>query len=99
VVWRTVASIESATPNVTPEVTPEVGRLLQVLVGEMSRAELMICLGLKDEKHFSESYKQVAANTGMVEMTLPNKPKNRHQKYRLSAMRRAHAKQMNQGDN
>ena len=103
VVWRTVASIESATPNVnpevTPEVTPEVGRLLQVLVGEMSRAELMTCLGLKDEKHFRESYQQVAVNTGLVEMTIPNKPQSRNQKYRLSAMGRAHAEQMDQGDN
>jgi ATP-dependent DNA helicase RecG len=59
----------------------------------------MTCLGLKDEKHFRESYQQVAVNTGLVEMTIPNKPQSRNQKYRLSAMGRAHAKQMNQGDN
>lgn len=38
VVWRAVASTEATTPNITPEVAHEVGRLLQVLVGEMSRA-------------------------------------------------------------
>jgi predicted HTH transcriptional regulator len=38
VVWRAVASTEATTPDITPEVAHEVGRLLQVLVGEMSRA-------------------------------------------------------------
>lgn len=44
----------------TPEVTPEVVRMLGVLHGEMSRAQLMALLGLKDEKHFRIRYQQAA---------------------------------------
>lgn len=36
----------------TPQVTPEVTRLIDSLRGEMSRAELMAMLGLKDTEHF-----------------------------------------------
>jgi hypothetical protein len=97
VVWRTVAASVVST-EVTPEVTPEVGRLLQVLVGEMSRAELMASLGLKDEKHFRESYQQAAVTTGLVEMTIPDKPQSRNQKYRLTAAGKAYTEQKNQGD-
>jgi hypothetical protein len=93
IVWRTVAA-----SVVSTEVTPEVGRLLQVLVGEMSRAELMASLGLKDEKHFRESYQQAAVTTGLVEMTIPDKPQSRNQKYRLTAAGRAYTEQKNQGD-
>lgn len=86
VVWRTVAA-----SVVSTVVTTEVERLLQVLVGEMSRAELMASLGLKDEKHFSESYQQAAVTTGLVEMTIPDKPQSREQKYRLTAAGRPYA--------
>ena len=65
----------------TPEVTPEVRRMVSVLVGEMSRAEIMAALGLKDEKHFREHYQQNAIRAGLIEMTIPDKPKSRSQKY------------------
>ncbi|MCW5589032.1 MAG: hypothetical protein KIT27_05140 [Legionellales bacterium] len=45
---------------ITEQVTPEVKKLLTILQGEMSRAELMVALGLKDEKHFREYYQQTA---------------------------------------
>ena len=73
------------TPEATPEVTPEVGRLLGALTGEMSRAELMAALGLKDEKHFRERYQQAGVASGMVEMTLPETPQSPRQRYRLTA--------------
>src|SRR5690625_405379 len=73
-----------AVPEVTPEVTPEVGRLLAVFQGEMGRAELMKALGLKDEKHFRENYLQTAIGQGVIEMTFPDKPRSRLQKYRLT---------------
>ncbi|MDO5623589.1 MAG: hypothetical protein Q4G71_02760 [Pseudomonadota bacterium] len=69
----------------TPEVTPEVGRLLAVLQGDMGRAHIMAALGLKDEKHFREHYQQAAIVLGLIEMTLPDKPRSRLQKYRLTA--------------
>ena len=77
-------SIDPVTPPVTPEVTPEVMRLMQVLQGAMSRQELMQALGLKDEKHFRQHYQQAATALGLIEMTLPNKPTSRLQRYRLT---------------
>jgi ATP-dependent DNA helicase RecG len=68
----------------TPEVTPEVERLLAVLKGEMTRTELMMALGLKDEKHFREHYLKTAINQGIIEMTIPDKPRSRFQKYRIA---------------
>lgn len=64
----------AATPEDTPEVTPELARMLSVMTGEMSRAEIMAQLGLKDEKHFREKYQQYGINQGLIEMTLPDKP-------------------------
>ena len=76
-------------PEVTPEVTPEVGRLVDALDGERSRSELMTALGLKDEKHFRTQYQQAAAAMGLVEMTRPDKPNSRLQRYRLTEAGRA----------
>ena len=80
---------ELDTPEVAPEVTPEVGRMLQLVKSEMSRAEIMGVLGLRDEKHFRQHYQQAALAAGLLEMTLPDKPNSRLQKYRLTAKGRA----------
>ena len=74
----------TVTPPVTPEVAPEVGRLLMVLKGEMNRAQLMAALGLRDEKHFRQHYQQAAVAAGLIEMTVPDKPNSRLQRYRLT---------------
>jgi hypothetical protein len=41
-------------------------------------------LGLKDEKHFRESYLRPALGAGLIEMTIPDKPRSPFQKYRLT---------------
>ena len=66
-------------------VTPEVRRMLGIVVGEMNRTEIMAGLGLRDEKHFREHYQQAALAAGVLEMTIPDKPNSRLQKYRLTA--------------
>ncbi len=65
-------------------VTPHVERLLGVLRGEMSRAELMSALGLADRGHFTRNYLQPALRAGLIEMTVPERPRSRTQRYRLS---------------
>ena len=77
-------SVTGASPEVTPEVTPEVNRLLRVLKGEMNRMELMAALNLKDEKHFRKYYQQAGIQQGVIEMTIPDKPRSRLQQYRLT---------------
>jgi ATP-dependent DNA helicase RecG len=67
------------------EVTMEVKRLLNVITGDHSRKELQEMLGLKNADHFRKAYLLPATNAGLVEMTRPDKPKSRLQKYRLTA--------------
>ena len=50
----------------------------------MSRQEIQAELGIKDEKHFREFYQQPAVARGLIEMTIPEKPTSRLQKYRLT---------------
>ena len=75
-------------PQVTPQVTPQVGadlhRLLSVLNETMSREALQNALGLRDRKSFREHYLKRALRAGLIEMTLPDKPKSRAQRYRLT---------------
>jgi len=73
------------TPEAGPDVTPEVRKMLLVMDGEMTRRQIQDKLGLKDEKHFRESYQQPAVAAGFIEMTLPDKPKSPFQKYRITA--------------
>jgi len=63
--------------------TPQVKELLLVLKGELSRDDLQSALGLQDRKSFSERYLKPALNAGLIEMTIPDKPNSRLQKYRL----------------
>ncbi len=76
----TVEQIES------PQVTPQVQQLLQHLEGEMSRLELMDSLQLSDRKNFSDSYLKPALAQGLIEMTRPETPNSRLQKYRRRAL-------------
>jgi hypothetical protein len=77
-------SVEQITPGVTPHVTPEVRKMLSILKGEMTRKEIQQILGLKDEKHFRTAYQQPAIAAGLIEMTVPDKPNSRLQKYRIT---------------
>ncbi|HOI91412.1 MAG TPA: Fic family protein [Candidatus Rifleibacterium sp.] len=75
------------TPEVTPDVAPEVKKMLAMLNGAgnaMSRREMQQQLDLSDEKHFREFYLQPAVAGGLIEMTVPQRPTSRLQKYRLT---------------
>jgi len=68
----------------TPQVTPQVGELLRITQGEMSREELQTALGLADRKSFRERYLKPVLDDGLIEMTIPDNPGSRLQKYRLT---------------
>ncbi len=72
------------TPQVAPQVTPQVGSLLNIVKGEMDRESLQEALGLKDRKSFRERYLKPAIAEELLEMTRPDKPHSRLQKYRLT---------------
>ena len=69
----------------TPQETPQVRRLLSVLAGEMSRREILPALGLRDRKWLQERYLLPALQRGYVEMTRPDAPNARNQRYRLTS--------------
>ncbi len=75
-------AISSSTPQVSPQVTPQVKQLLAVLKGEMTREQLLIALALSDRKSFSQRYLRPALAAGLIEMTIPDKPNSRLQRYR-----------------
>ena len=73
------------TGQVTEEVTGEVARLLGVMSDELKRIEIQRRLGLKHEDHFREVYLLSSLQMGLIQMTIPDKPKSRLQKHRLTA--------------
>ena len=77
------------TPQVTPQVAPQVFELLKAVAGEMTRQELMDLAGLKDRKHFTDAYLQPALESGLLEMTIGDKPQSSKQRYRLTAQGQA----------
>ena len=70
--------------HVTPQVTPQVEMLLSRIKGEMTRQAIQDALGLSDREHFRKRYLTPALELGVIEMTLPDKPNSRRQRYRLT---------------
>jgi hypothetical protein len=89
---ETAVEISVEAPQVTPQVagqvtgqvTGQVRRLLAVMMAEHSRSELQALLGLKHRDSFVASCLQPALAAGWVEMTTPDKPQSRNQRYRLT---------------
>ena len=71
-------------PQISPQVSPQVSELLAAIRGEMGREALQSALGLSDRKSFRERYLKPALAEGLIEMTIPDKPNSRLQKYRLT---------------
>ncbi len=67
------------------QVTGQVEQLLQHLTEDLSRKELMAKLGLKGRDNFEKLYLLPALKDELIEMTFPDKPSSRLQKYRLTA--------------
>ena len=77
-------AVREATPQETPQVSPQVERLLRVLDEEMSGREVLEVLGLRDRKWLRQGYLRPALDGGLVEMTRPESPSARNQRYRLT---------------
>ncbi len=70
--------------KVTPQVTPQVEKLVMVMDGIMTREELQRKLALSDREYFRTNYLIPAIKNEIIEMTIPDKPKSKNQKYRLT---------------
>lgn len=67
------------------QITDQVANLLAALKeGPRSAAELMADLGLSHRPTFRQNYLRPALDAGLVEMTRPESPTARNQKYRLA---------------
>jgi len=58
----------------------------------MTRQQLQVALKLKNDEHFRKSYLLPALEASLIEMTIPDKPKNSKQKYRLTTAGQAQMK-------
>ena len=76
--------IPQVIPQVTPQVTPQVKSLIFSMSGEMTRLEMQEKLRLSDKRNFNNNYLLPAIKLNLVEMTIPDKPKSRNQRYRLT---------------
>ena len=71
--------------QVSDQVTDQVARLLVALrIGPKTAAELMAEMGLSHRPTFRKNYIRPALSAGLVEMTRPESPTARDQKYRLT---------------
>ena len=59
-------------------------RLVLIVVGEMNRDEIMFKLDLRHRQHFQKNYIEPSIKEKLIEMTLPDKPTSKNQKYRLT---------------
>ena len=74
-----------AKDQVTPQVTEQVGKLLWQFGNKpVDGKSLMDTVGISHRPTFLYSYLQPALNAGLVEMTIPDKPRSSKQKNRLT---------------
>jgi hypothetical protein len=78
------ASAGQVTGQVTAQVVREIALILGVLQGEITRSSLQKALNLKGRTNFEDRYLKPALAFGLIEMTIPDKPKSRLQKYQLT---------------
>lgn len=70
--------------TVTGQITESIRRLLTVMVAEYTRSELRHLLIVSLRDNFIVGNLQLALDAGWIEMTIPQKPISRLQKYRLT---------------
>jgi ATP-dependent DNA helicase RecG len=76
-------------PRKYPASTPQVvAMLIAASTEEISREQLQAAAGMKDREHFRKAYLNVLLDSGLLEMTVPGKPRSSKQRYRLTAFGR-----------
>ena len=70
----------------TAQVTAQVKELIEILSKEMDRQEIQDMLGLSHRENFRLKYLKPALEQGFIEMTIPERPSSKLQKYRLTIL-------------
>jgi ATP-dependent DNA helicase RecG len=74
-----------AAEQVTEQATEQVGRLVKTLrAGPLTSQEILKQLGLSHRPTLLYDYLRPALGAGLVEMTIPDKPRSSKQRYRLT---------------
>jgi len=89
-----VTSVDTVTPPVTPHVAPEVGtklalsrhqvEILRKCNKDTALLDLMGAIGRSDRTKFRHQVLNILLEEGLIEMTIPDKPRSSKQKYRLT---------------
>ena len=85
---------EQDTEQDTEQVTEQVEDLVVKLTQEMRRRQLQDLLHIAHRPHFLDAYLNPALQAGLIEMTMPDKPTSRHQRYRRTQAGEALARRM-----
>ena len=81
-------------PRKYPASALQVAQMLRESEKELTRSELQQALKMKDAEHFRLEYLQSALKSNLIEMTIPDKPTSKKQKYRLTELGRSVAEEM-----
>ncbi len=71
-------------PASTRQVTPQEAAVLEAARNPATRTELQQSAGLRDREHFVNTCLNPLLEAGLLEMTIPDKPRSSKQKYRLT---------------
>lgn len=76
---KTYDTTHDATHDATPPTIFD--KILAFCLVSHSKAEIAEHCGYKNTKNFTQKYLRPLLDNGMLKMTLPDKPKSKHQKY------------------
>jgi ATP-dependent DNA helicase RecG len=76
--------VPSKYPTSSPQVTPQVVALLRAVMQEASAAEIQSAMQLKDRIHFLKKHILPALEKGLIERTIPERPRSSRQRYRIT---------------
>jgi len=71
-------------PTSTRQVTPQESSVLKAAVNPSSRSALQQASALRNREHFMDSVLKPLLTSGLLEMTIPDKPRSSKQRYRLT---------------
>jgi ATP-dependent DNA helicase RecG len=71
-------------PTSTRQVTPQEASVLKATVNPSSRSALQQASALRNREHFMDSVLKPLLTNGLLEMTIPDKPRSSKQKYRIT---------------